>query len=1234
MDSQNRLLAMLNTATTSTSSPFPPPSSSDPSTHPSTQEQTSPLPPSSSSVHAVSLQDLFKNISSSSTSTTNSNSTTTLNPSTAQHQQERLLGMLKSSSNTPLLDENNQDQSGASTPRGVDSHKANLLGMFKSTQTAPQSREPVITHPGAPLQGHPSTISSASPPPPPPASDTPKTNLLDMFRTLPQTSSSPQPASTSHAATPLASPPAPPAVGAAQAHRANLLDMFNTTLPTVPAAPAPREPVIEHRSSPPVEQTVPPPALPSPAGPVQKSMFEFVSPFDAFEKPKTKPVPPQSAQPTIKQEIDVKPNVTGNNQSNGSKASTPSPAVAAGARSKPAAVEQSLRGSPAQPSGQKSRRGSVTSTIGAASGSGMKRELSLPWLANKVIKKDQGGKGPKTLSQHTIIDVSKPNLDGLINKAGTVQIIPSTIMKSEEPAYRKWRSVGVTANWFAYTMSKGRVRLIDSASGARLMLHLPPAASDGFVVDLAVISTSVAIIGADRSITVFRVPVGWDRDEPPSAVVLHVTPSRTSKTDGLGSLEKVEWVKKDGSDWLAVGGPDGVVIFQPEVVGRDGHATMEEVLEKSRKILRTEGSVVSFSLNHSQQAIALLSSTSYLSLYNVANFSRVWHRQLPTAFADSTPTSIQFCESNLLIGRNNDTLFDLVQITLDVAVLSTIRFLAPAPSQPVFDFAHAIYDTNRALLWVASFARGSLYAFRYALKGQPPIRDVVKDNLQVVGFDKVAEFPLEPVLSIQLSPRSANEDFGMFFGHPNGFSLAHIDRTICDGLMTPAETPVVDKKVEPIVPAPAVNGGHKEEVVKKAAKAETSSKGSKQSSPDIAKIQLPESQGEALSRSPTETGVPKETVSISADELNRALKKTEDRLVNQIKQQIHNALQPVSTRLETVASPEFSNNLSSKIEKSIKATLSTSIQQSIKSTVLPALTQTVQTEVHSVTAGQIPTAIHDALQSLPRDLERAVAPVVQRSLAALVQDGLDRHLGAAIALEVGRAKEQIVAELRTEIAQLVKDISSARVEPAVSNDQLARSIAELQSQVTMLSAQLARAPSAPPAPPQAIPYPPAPPIQQQPPPPPPVQPSLPIDQHLEDLFTTTLGLQTLGPLVALVNEHWNLTDYILPLGGDRPKVSQAILLTLLHRIAQAIGELAPSDPSFIKMLEWDRRCAILVNPRDSNIVTYFGRVSAIVQTSLEGAIRSLSTRYAADPMSSGAQNGVRQVLGVINSKAQ
>ena len=158
-------------------------------------------------------------------------------------------------------------------------------------------------------------------------------------------------------------------------------------------------------------------------------------------------------------------------------------------------------------------------------------------------------------------------------------------------------------------MSLGRIRLIDRASGSKLVLHLPSGSASGSIVDMAVASTSVAVVGSDRSVTVFKVPMTWERDDPPCEMAVHVDNVGSIQEDErtMGDVFRVEWVKKDDRDWLAVGCEQGVVLFEPEKV-RDERDLSVEHLAKRFKVLKTEG--VSWSTTIGEHSVDELCSRS------------------------------------------------------------------------------------------------------------------------------------------------------------------------------------------------------------------------------------------------------------------------------------------------------------------------------------------------------------------------------------------------------------------------------------------------------------------------------------------------------------------------------------------------------------------------------------------------------------------------------------------------
>lgn len=249
-----------------------------------------------------------------------------------------------------------------------------------------------------------------------------------------------------------------------------------------------------------------------------------------------------------------------------------------------------------------------------------------------------------------------------------------------------------------------------------------------------------------------------------------------------------------------------------------------------------------------------MSTKGHFTLYNVNSLSRVWHRILPASQnKPSAPSSVHFVESNVLVGRDNNTQFDLVQLTVDIAVLTTIKFTSPPPSPAHLHFAHVAYDPNRTTLWIAPFSRGSVYGLRYALKGQPQIK--VSERPDAVVFDKIAEYPLEPVTGLVVNAKTPEDDAELFFATPNGFSIAQIEgfstddaaRAVEASVPTPAAAPV-SRNVTPVTqptPAagtqstPAVDVKKEKGEGKKGGKGQKNATPSKGNSPAAVKAELP-----------------------------------------------------------------------------------------------------------------------------------------------------------------------------------------------------------------------------------------------------------------------------------------------------------------------------------------------------------------------------------------------------------
>ena len=235
---------------------------------------------------------------------------------------------------------------------------------------------------------------------------------------------SPPPPVTSPPSEPLASAPSPTSASAPPSN-----------LPT--AAPTP----------PPAASVVPQLSTDTPSAPPKKSIFDFVSPFDAFDKPRSVSKASSPAPLQVKKEKLVRVDATTTNGiSPIVKPATPAKQTAPPPL-KPAShvVFQALEGQERQ-----------SSASSATSFSGLqKTDMGPAWLTRNVVDQGVEGKGPKRLTAHTVIDLSKPNVDSLVNAPGAVRVEPTTIMKASHVGFAPGRSMGMTANWVAYALKDG-----------------------------------------------------------------------------------------------------------------------------------------------------------------------------------------------------------------------------------------------------------------------------------------------------------------------------------------------------------------------------------------------------------------------------------------------------------------------------------------------------------------------------------------------------------------------------------------------------------------------------------------------------------------------------------------------------------------------------------------------------------------------------------------------------------
>jgi len=102
-------------------------------------------------------------------------------------------------------------------------------------------------------------------------------------------------------------------------------------------------------------------------------------------------------------------------------------------------------------------------------------------------------------------------------------------------------------------------------------------------------------------------------------------------------------------------------------------------------------------------------------------------------------------------------------------------------------------------------------------------------------------------------------------------------------------------------------------------------------------------------------------------------------------------------------------------------------------------------------------------------------------------------------------------------------------------------------------------------------------------------------EEWDDAYLAVLGNQDIRQLRELLAR--SNPDVVMPLNGPSP-LSQAVVLTLVHRLSSVIGETSPLDESFKISMWWLQRAASSLNTVDPLISPYVARVLPSVQQML------------------------------------
>lgn len=187
----------------------------------------------------------------------------------------------------------------------------------------------------------------------------------------------------------------------------------------------------------------------------------------------------------------------------------------------------------------------------------------------------------------------------------------------------------------------------------------------------------------------------------------------------------------------------------------------------------------------------------------------------------------------------------------------------------------------------------------------------------------------------------------------------------------------------------------------------------------------------------------------------------------------------------------------------------------------------------------------------------------------MVQQAIHSHLLPTLTQSTSSLTDTLLTELKSEMLQIRKELTpipppvAPEVKRSVGEDELLNKLQEVSQQMEALQTAVKdiqdknfnginHAQSVPNLPT----------TQGSPPP---IQTArLPTPAQLEDTFLAALTAQTVPATLQLVDDHLGLTDYCLPVTGKSP-LSQAVLLTLLHRVSPSID--MPQDTKDQELIE-------------------------------------------------------------------
>ncbi|KDQ60636.1 hypothetical protein JAAARDRAFT_31601 [Jaapia argillacea MUCL 33604] len=339
-----------------------------------------------------------------------------------------------------------------------------------------------------------------------------------------------------------------------------------------------------------------------------------------------------------------------------------------------------------------------------------------------------GGKksqsSPTPPMQNITFDVSQ-SLDEIQAPRDAVKSTAIALVKVDS-TFLPGSTIGAT-HWVAYAMTRGRIRVISRSSGDRTLLQLPPTFPQSTAVtDMAVYRNRLAGVTSDGGFVVWDLP-DVITDDVPGRLLLCVQPSGDAD-----ALHTVKWHPKE-PEVLAVASETKIYLINVADAAHEfgGDPIPQSELHRIGQVFPMSSPLISFDFDVPDYALATISEDSTLTLWSIRDKLPFWSTKVR---GDDMPSSITVVDGGIVIGRRSGTVFQLLPV-MSRTILSTVKFVNGDKEDPDM-FGHANYDSRISTLWVANNRRDSMIALKINI--EPSETGVIED---VRGsFERVLEF--------------------------------------------------------------------------------------------------------------------------------------------------------------------------------------------------------------------------------------------------------------------------------------------------------------------------------------------------------------------------------------------------------------------------------------------------------------------------------------------------------------